>query len=194
MGIVIELAAFRRAKAVPPHALVTAKAPPAPASRRRRPTSAAQREKKWDALKCSSRHKPGAPMSVRRRDAVRALLQFEFPTTIVVDDDGREFISDFVEHERAREYFWLFGFDIDEFENADAMYAHWLRLDMFAGFVQLYLDSPPRFCETFACGMPDVWVRYVSAIARQDRAKAASLSYVLDLDPVTRPKQEDRCA
>lgn len=187
MGAVIDMAQFRLAKtpSAPPPAVAM---PPArKPSRARRKARTGQADNTWEALERSGRFSPGVPVSPERREAVLALLEFKFPTNIVVDDDGREYISDFSLHERARVYFRLFGFDIDFCGDADAMYELWERLDLLAEYVRIYLANPHQFCDTMAAGMPDDWFDYVTAIARQDHERAARLCYILDIDPYTRP-------
>lgn len=190
MGIVIDMGLFRRAKTPSPQPPADVASAPKKPSRTRRTTKARQPDDEWDALKRSFRFSPGAPISARKTEAVLALLDFEFPTNIVVDDDGRDYVADFAQHERAREYFRLFGFDIDAYEDADAMYHLWERLDLFAEFVRSYLANPRHFCDTLAYGMPDAEFDYVKAIARQDHESAARLCFILDLDPYTRPWRE----
>jgi len=187
MGTVIELAAFRRAKAFPPTAPNAVQPLSVQTAKPRPSATTLSADDQWNALSRPATFKPGTAISSRKKEAVLQLLDFEFPNDIVVDDDGREYLWYVAEHERARAFFRLFGFDIDMLEDADAMHALWLRLDGYSLYVKKYLEDPRWFCESMTCNMPAVWYRYIKAIAQQDQAQAARLSYVLDIDPFTRP-------
>ncbi|WP_207005161.1 hypothetical protein [Trinickia mobilis] len=190
MGTVIELAAFRRAKAIPRKAAYAVRPPSEPSTKPHPPTKSLSPDDRWNALTRPVAFKPGAPIDSRKKQEVLQLLEFEFSTNIVVDDDGREYLWYPDEHEKARAYFRLFGFDIDTLSDADAMYALWLRLSACALYVKKYLENHQWFCESMTADMPAAWFRYVKAIARRDYGQTARLSYILDLDPFTRPTQD----
>ena len=113
------------------------------------------------------------------KEALLDILNFQFPTTIVVDERDRDFISDPAQHERARIFFRLFGFNMDELGTAEQMYVLWQKLsDFYVYFVQMNLADSKQF-NMITCGESLMWHQYIEAVCAQDSERAARLSSVV---------------
>ena len=172
MGDVIDLLAFRRAQVKPLPVIDVPKLAP-------QVESGIEPEPSSNSPAGRGRHVAPIRLTDSERTAFLELLDFQMSTDIVVDEHDRDYLFDPAEHERARGFFGAFGFDIDDIENAEAMWELWSDLDQeYTYWVKMVLDNPQNF-RAMTLAEPEPWRQYIVAVASRDLDEAKRLSFIV---------------